>query len=295
MIILRLQAAVYLWLSCEVIFNWTDKKFGFSPVELSHHPSYCQLARSRLTPTVFVMRRISVRHPACPIYTYSRCWGIEECENFPRGASSSRVFRGVLKRVETAASPAVYTETEKDLACRHDTLLQVGSLVARLEAQDADSGQNAEIDYSIASGNDDNAFDVDPSTGIVTVGDGLLARLQQGGSAAATARVHRLVVVARDRGVQPLQAVADLAVCVNESALVGEELGRYGPAAGAGEADGTATAVVAGGAAIGGALTLSCLLLVAILVCLIRRRRRRRRKLEELEKERRARSVPRTC
>lgn len=161
----------------------------------------------------------------------------------------------------------------------------VGGLVCRLEATDADISVNADIEYNIASGNDDNAFDIDQQTGVITVGSGLANRLDM-----STNRLHRLVVVARDLGSPSLQTVADLTVFVNDSlrpvGAESKELSIFGVDSSDGR--GSATVIVAAGAAIGGALAIACLILVSILVCIVRRRKKRRRE-QELEKERRAR------
>jgi len=83
--------------------------------------------------------------------------------------------------------------------------VQAGSLLTRLEAVDADSGPNSDLRYDIASGNDDSAFHLDSSTGILTIAEG-------GALARRHSLVHRIVVVARDHGSPPLQ-VRMLAYC----------------------------------------------------------------------------------
>ena len=156
--------------------------------------------------------------------------------------------------------------------------MQAGSLITRLEAVDADSGLNADLVYDIASGNDDSAFHVDQSTGVVTVAAG-------GALARRVSRVHRLVVVARDGGTPPRQAVADLIVAVNDSVVPSAHGGNVRR-----KADLEATVAVAGGAAVGGALVIGCIVLVAVVVCCLRRRRtKRRRRREEQEKQHRSR------
>jgi len=149
--------------------------------------------------------------------------------------------------------------------------------VTRLEAVDADIGLNSDVLYDIVSGNDDHAFTVDPLSGIVTVGQG-------GALSRRPSRVHRVVVVARDSGSPPLQAVADLTIAVNDSAVLAL-LGRGIPESHGGGLD--ARFAVAGGAAVGGFLVIGLILLVAIVVCCVRRRRsKQRRRREELEKRR---------
>jgi len=157
---------------------------------------------------------------------------------------------------------------------------QAGSLITRIEAVDDDSGLNSDLVYDIASGNDDSAFEIDRSTGIISVAAG-------GALARRVSRVHRMVVVVRDRGTPTLHAVADLIVAVNDSVVVlplGGEVQR--------QSDLEATLAIAGGAAIGGALVILSIVLVAIIICCLRRRRsKRQRRREEAEKQRRSRYV----
>jgi len=152
-------------------------------------------------------------------------------------------------------------------------------LITRLQAVDADSGPNSELFYEIVSGNDDSAFHVNRSTGIVTVAEG-------GALARRASRLHRVIVVARDRGVPPLHAVADLSIAVNDSVVAAPldvEAQRHGGGL-------EVTMAIAGGAAVGGALVIGCIVVVAVVVCCLRRRRTdRRRRREELKKRHRSR------
>ena len=154
-------------------------------------------------------------------------------------------------------------------------LLQAGSLVARLEAMDSDVDLNAHLLYDIISGNDDSAFRLHPTSGILAVAEGrALSR--------RSSTVHRLVVRARDRGSPPLQAVADLTVAVNDSAAAA----LTGGAVAGGRRRGLeVTVVMAGGAAVGGVMVLGCLVIVAVVVFFLRRRSRRRHHADdELDK-----------
>lgn len=45
---------------------------------------------------------------------------------------------------------------------------QRGGVIYRVFASDADHGSNAELTYSIADGNEDGKFHIDPRTGLVT-------------------------------------------------------------------------------------------------------------------------------
>ena len=46
--------------------------------------------------------------------------------------------------------------------------ISIGSEVARFVATDSDQGSNAEIRYSIAAGNENGSFEIDPSTGVIS-------------------------------------------------------------------------------------------------------------------------------
>ncbi|XP_026531091.1 protocadherin-7 [Notechis scutatus] len=81
-------------------------------------------------------------------------------------------------------------------------------VVATVQARDADAGQNAELSYSLVGGNPFKLFEIDPSSGVVS----LVAQL-----APKHYGLHRLVVQINDSG-QPAQATtALLHVFVNET------------------------------------------------------------------------------
>ncbi|XP_058048696.1 protocadherin-7 isoform X5 [Ahaetulla prasina] len=81
-------------------------------------------------------------------------------------------------------------------------------VVATVQARDADAGQNAELTYNLVGGNPFKLFEIDPSSGVVS----LVAKL-----APKHYGLHRLVVQVNDSG-QPAQATtALLHVFVNES------------------------------------------------------------------------------
>ncbi|XP_026555654.1 protocadherin-7 [Pseudonaja textilis] len=81
-------------------------------------------------------------------------------------------------------------------------------VVATVQARDADAGQNAELSYSLVGGNPFKLFEIDPSSGVVS----LVAQL-----APKHYGLHRLVVQVNDSG-QPAQATtALLHVFVNET------------------------------------------------------------------------------
>ncbi|KAM6440222.1 protocadherin-7 isoform 2-T3 [Liasis olivaceus] len=82
------------------------------------------------------------------------------------------------------------------------------SVVAAVQARDADVGQNAELSYSLVGGNPFKLFEIDPASGVVS----LVAKLSP-----KHYGLHRLVVQVNDSG-QPAQATtALLHVFVNES------------------------------------------------------------------------------
>ncbi|XP_061108849.1 protocadherin Fat 1 isoform X2 [Conger conger] len=81
-----------------------------------------------------------------------------------------------------------------------------GSAVVQLSALDKDKGQNAEILYSIESGNLANSFAIDPVLGTITV-----ERELEGSSA------FELAVKASDKGLPPLSALTTIHITVTIS------------------------------------------------------------------------------
>ncbi|XP_062992219.1 protocadherin-7 isoform X2 [Elgaria multicarinata webbii] len=84
----------------------------------------------------------------------------------------------------------------------------VRSVVATVAARDADAGQNAELSFSLVGGNPFRLFEIDPSSGVVSL-VGKLAPKHHG--------LHRLVVQVNDSGQPPQSTTALLHVFVNES------------------------------------------------------------------------------
>lgn len=105
------------------------------------------------------------------------------------------------------------------------TSANVGLTVTRVAATDPDFGTNARISYELLHGNDDGLFEMDPSTGIVT----MIKSPHQTSTEPGTNRIFRLTVAARDSGSPPMASVADLVVLINNTA---------GPNYAAHEADG---------------------------------------------------------
>ncbi len=85
----------------------------------------------------------------------------------------------------------------------------VGHIVCRVHAVDADFGVNAKIEYSLAKGNEQGDFDIDSSTGAITMN---VEKLDSTG--------YKLLIMARDNGSPHKSAVADLIVNVNASLTV---------------------------------------------------------------------------
>ncbi|XP_058796812.1 protein dachsous-like [Phymastichus coffea] len=85
----------------------------------------------------------------------------------------------------------------------------VGTPVLQVEARDADSGDNGHIEYSInrRQSDRDGVFRIEPDSGLVLLSRPLDFESRQH---------HELVLVARDRGVRPLEASAFLSVCVTD-------------------------------------------------------------------------------
>ncbi|XP_011878670.1 PREDICTED: protein dachsous-like [Vollenhovia emeryi] len=85
----------------------------------------------------------------------------------------------------------------------------VGTPVLAVNASDADAGDNGRIEYSINRRQSDREemFRVDPATGMVYVNKALDFESRER---------HELVIVARDRGAQPLEASAFVSVRVTD-------------------------------------------------------------------------------
>ena len=91
---------------------------------------------------------------------------------------------------------------------------QIGKSVITIQATDSDIGANGKITYSIIQGNIDNAFSIDPSTGLVS---NLIPMDREQTSK------YVLRIAAADQGLSSLQAVTSLTVAildVNDNAPV---------------------------------------------------------------------------
>ncbi|XP_035385759.1 protocadherin Fat 1a isoform X3 [Electrophorus electricus] len=83
-----------------------------------------------------------------------------------------------------------------------------GSVVLQVTALDKDEGQNAEIVYSIESGNVANSFAIDPILGTIAVAKELDR---------STKEHFELIIKASDQGIQPLSATATATITVTVS------------------------------------------------------------------------------
>lgn len=85
----------------------------------------------------------------------------------------------------------------------------VGTSIIKVHATDADSGDNAVVEYTInrRQSDRDGFFDIDSSSGLIIVNKPLDFE---------TKEVHELVVVAKDRGMQPLETTAFISIKVTD-------------------------------------------------------------------------------
>lgn len=85
----------------------------------------------------------------------------------------------------------------------------VGTSILQVHATDADSGDNGAVEYAInrRQSDKDSFFNIDPVSGLITVNKPLDFE---------TKEVHELVVVAKDRGLQPLETTAFISIKVTD-------------------------------------------------------------------------------
>ncbi|XP_012286458.1 protein dachsous-like [Orussus abietinus] len=104
-------------------------------------------------------------------------------------------------------NPPVFNQTRYSASVPENAT--VGSMVLAVNATDADAGDNGRIEYSINRRQSDREemFRIDPETGVVYVNKALDFESKER---------HELVIVARDRGAQPLEASAFLSVRVTD-------------------------------------------------------------------------------
>lgn len=85
----------------------------------------------------------------------------------------------------------------------------VGTSVLRVTASDADSEENGQLEYSInrRQSDKDNMFRIEASTGLISVNKPLDFEIKE---------LHELVIVAKDHGLQPLEATAFVSIKVTD-------------------------------------------------------------------------------
>ncbi|XP_061729707.1 protein dachsous [Cydia pomonella] len=104
-------------------------------------------------------------------------------------------------------SPPIFTESAYSASIPENAT--VGTPILKVSATDADSGENGQIEYSINRRQSDkeNMFKIDPETGEIIVNKALDFE---------TKELHELVVVARDKGAQPLETTAFVSIRVTD-------------------------------------------------------------------------------
>ncbi|XP_072754595.1 protein dachsous isoform X1 [Anoplolepis gracilipes] len=104
-------------------------------------------------------------------------------------------------------NPPIFNQT-RYVACVPENAT-VGTPVLGVNATDADAGDNGRVEYSINRRQSDREemFRIDSETGMVYVNKALDFESKER---------HELVIVARDRGAQPLEASTFLSVCVTD-------------------------------------------------------------------------------
>lgn len=84
-------------------------------------------------------------------------------------SQSSTVSVSVYVADTNDNTPVFDFPTIKNNSLRISNKLAVGQVITKLRAHDADSGKNARLNYLITTGNSNNAFAIDPSTGAISV------------------------------------------------------------------------------------------------------------------------------
>ena len=141
-----------------------------------------------------------------------------------------------------------------------------GSFVARLVATDADADENAELVYEILNGNEEELFEIEPNTGIISTARPLIG-VQPTPETVVPRKVHHLIVRVKDCGLPSKAVVADLSVLVNTSlqpnyaAQAANSMSLF---------EGANMAIMIG-ALLGGVLTITCLILGVVCACKLRR------------------------
>ncbi|XP_036404595.1 protocadherin-1 isoform X2 [Megalops cyprinoides] len=118
-------------------------------------------------------------------------------------------YVGVTINVLDENDNAPYVTKPSNSSYKHlDPRTNPETRVERVEAEDIDSGPNAELVFSITGGNPDGLFHISPSDGEITLAKELV-RKHNG--------LHRLVVRVSDRGKPPRHTTALVHIFVNET------------------------------------------------------------------------------
>uniref|UniRef100_A0A8C9T7A0 Protocadherin 1 n=1 Tax=Scleropages formosus TaxID=113540 RepID=A0A8C9T7A0_SCLFO len=108
---------------------------------------------------------------------------------------------------ENDNAPYVTKPSNSSYKCL-SSLTNPESRVVRVEAEDIDTGPNAELLFSISSGNPHNLFRISPTDGEITLAKELAPRHNG---------LHRLVVKVSDKGKPPRHTTALIHIYVNET------------------------------------------------------------------------------
>ncbi|KAI2656785.1 Protocadherin Fat 1 [Labeo rohita] len=118
----------------------------------------------------------------------------------------SNVVR-VIINVEDSNDNAPWFTSSQYTACVFETAV-IGSSVLQVTALDKDKGLNAEVLYSIDSGNHGNSFNIDQSSGIVSVARELDREYKD---------QYELIIKASDKGEPPLSVVTTVKITITIS------------------------------------------------------------------------------
>ncbi len=97
-----------------------------------------------------------------------------------------------------------------------------GFIFAKIHAEDPDVGQNSQLSFMMAKGNDEGVFDIDEGTGILSV----LVPARE-----AAKETYHLMVTVADHGQPPKTAMVEVNVLINHTAVIlpgAEHQGHFG-------------------------------------------------------------------
>ncbi|XP_071500853.1 protein dachsous-like [Diadema antillarum] len=131
---------------------------------------------------------------------------VVEASLSPEGASPQYGYTTVLVELQDANDNAPQFAQD-----RYNSLVWEGPnanfYVIQVSATDADEGTNGAIYYEISSGNTNNAFDIDQSTGILTTATSLDYEIQDS---------YRLTIIAKDGGTPQLTGTSMLRISIKD-------------------------------------------------------------------------------